>query len=70
MACLPPVWLDTTMDEGVRAYEEVGFNIVGQCMVVTNADERGIGLRKGSEQDKREEGRRIAKKRVMVRMPE
>ena len=65
-----PVWLDTTIDEGVRAYEAVGFRLVGECMVNTGADKKGIKLKKDATMEQREEGRQIAKQRVMIRLPE
>ena len=64
-----PVWLDTTIDEGVRAYEDAGFKVVGECMVKTDADAKGIRLRKDASGKDIEEGRKIAKQRVMLRMP-
>ena len=67
---LSPVWLDTTTDEGVRAYEEIGFRVVGECGVETGADERGFALGKGAGEEERERGRKVARQRVMVRMPE
>ena len=65
-----PVWLDTTTDDGVRAYEGIGFRVVGECMVETGTDKNGIRLGKNVAENEREEGRRVAKQRVMVRLPE
>ena len=67
---LTPVWLDTTIDDGVRAYEEAGFMVVGECMLKTGADEKGIRLGEEAEEKEREAGTRVAKQRVMVRLPE
>ena len=64
------MWLDCTTGEGVRAYEEVGFRLVGECMVDTGADDKGIKLKQAAGEKEREDGRRVAKQRVMVRMPE
>ena len=64
-----PIWLDTTTDEGVRAYEQIGFKVIGECMVDTGTDEKGITLRKDATEKEREEGRKVAKQRVMVRLP-
>lgn len=67
-----PVWLDTSIDEGVRAYEEVGFEVLGSCAVETGADEVGIRFRDGVGDG--EEGTVRARERsrqwVMVRVPE
>ncbi|MCJ1307241.1 hypothetical protein MMC25_000887 [Agyrium rufum] len=64
-----PVWLDISIDEAVRAYEEIGFEVVGECMVETGADEKGIKLTSDAGSSEREKGRRMAKVRVMLRMP-
>ena len=64
-----PVWLDTTIDDAVRAYEEIGFKVVGECMVTTGTDAKGIKLRKNAGEKEREDGRKVAKQRVMVRIP-
>ena len=64
-----PVWLDTTTDDGVRAYEEIGFKVVGECMVETGTDKKGILLGKNATEEEREEGRKVAKQRVLVRVP-
>jgi len=57
--CTPmstPVWLDTTIDYGVRAYEEIGFKVVGECFVKTGVDGMGIELGRG-KRSKREKKR-------------
>ena len=64
-----PVWLDTTVDDGVRAYEEIGFKVVGECMIETGTDKFGIALREDASETEREEGRKVAKQSVMVRLP-
>lgn len=64
-----PVWLDTSIDEGVRAYEEVGFEVLGECAVDTGADYWGIGLEEGVKEEGREKARRRSRQWVMLRMP-
>ena len=65
-----PVWLDCTTGEGERAYGEVGFKLLGSCMADTGCDAKGIRLQRDAGEKEREEGRNIAKQRVMVRIPE
>ena len=67
---LTPVWLDTTTDEGVRAYEEIGFEVVGECMTAVDTDGTGIQLKSDADEKVKEEGRKAAKQRVMLRLPD
>ncbi|KAL8720951.1 MAG: hypothetical protein Q9225_002278 [Loekoesia sp. 1 TL-2023] len=64
-----PVWLDTTIDEGVRAYEAVGFELLGECAVDTGADAMGIRLGLEANEETKEEARKRSRQRVMLRMP-
>jgi ribosomal protein S18 acetylase RimI-like enzyme len=41
------VVLDTTTAQGIRAYERMGFKLLGEIEVQTGCDEHGIKLRKG-----------------------
>ena len=64
-----PVWLDTSVDEGVRAYEEVGFEVLGSCGVETGADEVGIAFGDGVGEEERARARVRSRQWVMVRVP-
>ncbi|KAL8690830.1 MAG: hypothetical protein Q9218_003810 [Villophora microphyllina] len=66
---LTPVWLDTSIDEGVRAYEEIGFEVLGECAVDTGADAQGIKLRPGADEEVREKARERSRQWVMLRLP-
>ena len=64
-----PVWLDTSIDEGVRAYEEIGFEALGSCEVDTGADYEGIKLGLEADEEKMEKARRRSRQWVMLRLP-
>ncbi|KAL8678386.1 MAG: hypothetical protein Q9186_005254 [Xanthomendoza sp. 1 TL-2023] len=64
-----PVWLDTSVDEGVRAYQEIGFQVLGECAVDTGADVNGIKLGHGATQEAKEKARKRSRQWVMLRMP-
>ena len=64
-----PVWLDTTIDEGVRAYETVGFEVLRDCAVDTGADAKGIKMEPGSNEEAKEKARKRSRQWVMLRMP-
>lgn len=64
-----PVWLDTSIDEAVRAYEEIGFEILGECAVDTGADAEGIMLESGADEEVREKARKRSRMWVMLRLP-
>jgi len=63
------VWLDTSIDEGVRAYEEIGFEVLGECAVDTGADAEGIKLGSGADEEVREKVRKRSRQWVMLRLP-
>jgi hypothetical protein len=65
-----PVWLDSTTDEGERAYAEIGFKVLSQCMINTGCDENGIKLKKDANESEVNRGKKIAKQRVMIWVPE
>ena len=65
-----PVWLDCTTGEGERAYTEIGFEVIGDCMVKTGCDEKGVKIKAAAKEDDKSKGREAAKQRVMVRVPE
>ena len=64
-----PVWLDTSIDEGVRAYQAIGFQILGECEVDTGADAEGIKLRRGASEEMKKKARKRSRQWVMLRMP-
>ncbi len=69
-----PVILDTSTAQAQRAYEGLGFRLLGQRSVPTDADERGIRLPKGgSAAALSEEARQRIKEtciiRAMARLP-
>lgn len=64
-----PVWLDTTIDEGVRAYEAIGFEVLGECAVDTGADAEGIKLGPGADEEVREKARLRSRQWVLLRLP-
>ncbi len=65
-----PVWLDCFSDDAEAAYKQIGFKLLGDCMVDTGCDSKGIKLKTDAGEKEREEGKRVAKQRVMVRIPE
>src|ERR1700759_5183011 len=46
-----PVVLDTTTQQGIRAYERLGFKLFGERKVATGTDKMGIKLKKGAGTD-------------------
>ncbi|KAL8852143.1 MAG: hypothetical protein Q9221_002966 [Calogaya cf. arnoldii] len=64
-----PVWLDTSIDEGVRAYKAIGFEVLGECAVDTGADAKGIKLAPESTEDVKDKARKRSRQWVMLRMP-
>ncbi|KAL8821140.1 MAG: hypothetical protein Q9223_000795 [Gallowayella weberi] len=64
-----PVWLDTSIDEGVRAYEEIGFKVLGECAVDTGADFNGIKLKSSATEEAKEKARKRSRQWVMLKMP-
>jgi hypothetical protein len=64
-----PVWLDTSIDEGVRAYEAIGFEVLGECAADTGADAEGIKLGSGADEELREKARKRSRQWVMLRLP-
>ena len=64
-----PVWLDTSIEEGVRAYEEIGFEILGECTVETGADVNGIKLEPEPTEEAKDKARKRSRQWVMLRLP-
>ena len=64
-----PVWLDTTIDEGVRAYQEIGFEVLGECAVDTGADAEGIKLGYEATEEVKNRAKRRSRQWVMLRVP-
>ncbi|KAL8672748.1 MAG: hypothetical protein Q9168_002802 [Polycauliona sp. 1 TL-2023] len=64
-----PIWLDTSIDEGVRAYEAIGFEVLGECAVETGANVRGIKLEPDSAEQAKDEARKRSRQWVMLRLP-
>lgn len=64
-----PVWLDTSIDEGVRAYEAIGFKVLGECAVDTGADVNGIKLEPQSSEEVKEKAKNRSRQWAMLRMP-
>jgi hypothetical protein len=70
---MTPVILDTSTEQGVRAYRQLGFESVNQHILDTKVDKNGFKLSKGlSKQEKEEiaaEARKESILRVMIKMP-
>ncbi|CAF9918075.1 MAG: hypothetical protein HETSPECPRED_003659 [Heterodermia speciosa] len=64
-----PVWLDTSVEEGVRAYEEIGFEVLGEMGVDTGCDVEGVRLRAEDTGEDREKARKRSRQWVMLKMP-
>ncbi|KAI1610065.1 hypothetical protein EDD37DRAFT_147296 [Exophiala viscosa] len=64
-----PVLLDTSTDQGVRAYERLGFKLIDQVPVETDTDETGIRLTKAVTAGAKQRIRDTCVQRVMVKMP-
>lgn len=64
-----PVWLDTSIDEAVRAYEEIGFEVLGEVGVETGCDAVGIKLKAGASEEERKKARERSRQWVMLRVP-
>lgn len=62
--------LDTTTEQGIRAYVRLGFEVLGERKVATGTDARGIALKKGAEDDVKQEAAKICVQRVMMKMPD
>jgi len=65
-----PVILDTTTEQGIRAYVRLGFEQLDETKVVTGTDARGIILKKDVEESVKEEAARVCVQRVMILMPD
>lgn len=65
-----PVILDTTTEQGIRAYVRLGFEVLEERHVATGTDARGIALKKDAEDSVKEEAAKICIQRVMMKMPE
>jgi len=63
-----PVILDTTTEQGLRAYGRLGFELLDERKVFTGTDSRGITLKKNAEESVKEEAAKICIQRVMIRM--
>ncbi len=61
------VCLDTTTEEGVRAYLRLGFEEIGKIAVETGTDATGIRLREDADEETCAEGRRVCIQRVMIK---
>ncbi|KAL8799651.1 MAG: hypothetical protein Q9182_005721 [Xanthomendoza sp. 2 TL-2023] len=64
-----PVWLDTSIDEGVRAYQEIGFKVLGERAVDTGADYNGIKFKPRATEEAKEKARKRSRQWVMLKMP-
>jgi hypothetical protein len=64
-----PVLLDTTTDQGIRAYENLGFSVLARTPVVTGTDADGFKLKKDANEEMRREGREICVQSVMIKLP-
>jgi GNAT superfamily N-acetyltransferase len=64
-----PVLLDTTTDQGIRAYEKLGFRILARTPVDTGTDESGFKLRKNATDEVRKKGRETCVQSVMIKLP-
>jgi GNAT superfamily N-acetyltransferase len=64
-----PVLLDTSTQQGVRAYLRIGFELLGEKSVDTGTNASGFPLKGDESEEVLEEGRRICVQRVMIKMP-
>jgi GNAT superfamily N-acetyltransferase len=65
-----PVILDTSTEQGVRAYLKLGFELLDQRKVATGTDARGIALKRDTEDSVKEEATKVCAQRVMIKMPD
>lgn len=64
-----PVILDTTTTEGVRAYERLGFKLLGEMPVDTKTDASGIRLKSNASDELKREAKDTCIQRVMTKLP-
>lgn len=64
-----PVILDTTTEQGIRAYERLGFELLDERKVITGTDANGFPLKEDAEESVKEEAARICIQRVMIKIP-
>jgi GNAT superfamily N-acetyltransferase len=64
-----PVILDTTTEQGIRAYKRLGFDLLDERKVATGTDAGGFPLKKDAEENVKEEAARICIQRVMIKIP-
>ena len=65
-----PVVLDTTTEQGIRAYQRLGFELLAERPVDTGTDGGGFLLKKDANEATREAGRKMCVQRVMIRIPD
>ena len=64
-----PTILDTTTEQGIRAYERLGFKTFGEKKVNTGTDKEGIRLKKGASKEVMDEAEKVCIQRVMIKIP-
>ncbi|QDS72787.1 hypothetical protein FKW77_005727 [Venturia effusa] len=64
-----PVILDTTTEQGIRAYFRLGFEVLEERPVATGTDARGITLKRDADESVKEEAAKMCVQRVMMKIP-
>ena len=65
-----PVVLDTTTEQGIKAYTRLGFELLAEKPVNTGTDAKGFRLKANADEAAREAARKICVQRVMIKMPQ
>lgn len=64
-----PVILDTTTEQGIRAYKRLGFELLAQTFVNTGTDADGLLLKPDASEEVKEKASKVCVQSVMVKMP-
>lgn len=64
-----PIVLDTTTEQAIRAYEKLGFDILGSIPVRSGTDKDGFKLAAGATEEVRTEAKQVTIQRIMLAKP-
>ena len=64
-----PVILDATTQQGIRAYEKLGFKLLAETPVTTDTDENGFRLKNPVTEEVRQRSKDTCIQRVMAKLP-
>lgn len=64
-----PIVLDTTTEQGIRAYKKLGYELLAETPVDTGTDAKGMKLKSDASKDVKEEAKKTCVQRVMLKMP-